>query len=155
MHIVPVKQKVARMFIKAHHRHLPSTVGDLFRVGLKKGTKLIGVCLVGRPVSRALAHWSVCEVSRLCVIEGHKNGCSMLLGAACRIAKEMGYRRIYTYTLPEEGGSSLRGAGWDIDGITKGGYSWNCSKREYGNKKIQKQKIRWKKDLNRKRKGKR
>lgn len=35
----------------------------------------------------------------------------------------MGYRRLVTYTLPAEGGASLRGAGWTCLGRAGGG-SW-------------------------------
>lgn len=47
----------------------------------------------------------------------------MLYGAAWRVAKEMGYRRLITYTLPEEGGASMRAVGWHpVEGI--GGQPW-------------------------------
>jgi hypothetical protein len=40
----------------------------------------------------------------------------MLYGACRRAARAMGYERVITYTLPEEGGSSLRAAGFRLDG---------------------------------------
>ncbi len=39
----------------------------------------------------------------------------MLYGALCRAAKALGYWRIYTYSLPEESGSSLRAVGFVLD----------------------------------------
>ena len=45
----------------------------------------------------------------------------------------MGYRKIITYTLPEEGGASLRGAGWSNDGTTSGGV-WACPKYAHLNR---------------------
>jgi hypothetical protein len=39
----------------------------------------------------------------------------MLYGACRRTAKAMGYQAVYTYTLPEEGGASLRAAGFRLD----------------------------------------
>jgi hypothetical protein len=52
----------------------------------------------------------------------------MLYQAAWRAAKAMGYKRLITYTLPQEGGASLRGAGWKLIG-ERGGGNWNCKSR--------------------------
>ena len=52
--------------------------------------------------------------------DGSRNACSFLYGAAWRAAKAMGYRRIVTYIMPEEGGASLRASGWQLDGHSKG-----------------------------------
>ena len=38
-----------------------------------------------------------------------------------KIARQLGYRKILTYTLPSEGGASLRGAGWMDEGEAGGG----------------------------------
>ena len=40
----------------------------------------------------------------------------------------MGYRKLITYTLPEEGGASLRGAGFKCIGKAGGG-SWSVPSR--------------------------
>lgn len=50
---------------------------------------------------------TVLEINRLCT-DGTRNACSMLYGACCRIAKSMGYRKIITYILSSETGSSLK-----------------------------------------------
>lgn len=86
-----------------------------------------GVCIVGRPVSRHLDNGYTLEVNRCCT-DGVKNGCSMLYGAAWRAAKAMGYTRLITYTLPEEGGASMRATGWKLVGL-KGGGNWNSKSR--------------------------
>ena len=49
----------------------------------------------------------------------------MLYGAAWRAARALGWRKLITYTLPEEGGASLRGAGWKCIGEAGGG-KWSC-----------------------------
>jgi hypothetical protein len=51
------------------------------------------------------------EVTRLCTT-GYPNTCSLLLGAAWRAARAMGYRRMITYTRADEPGTSLRAGGW-------------------------------------------
>ena len=47
----------------------------------------------------------------------------MLYAAAARAAKAMGYRKIITYTLDTEPGTSLRAAGWVCMGRA-GGKRW-------------------------------
>ena len=69
--------------------------------------------------------YMACEVLRCCT-NGHKNACSFLYGACARVAREMGFDMIQTYTLPEEGGASLRASGWECDGIVrKDGVGWS------------------------------
>lgn len=57
-----------------------------------------------------------------------RNACSALYAAAWRVARALGYRRLITYTLPDEGGASLRGAGWRLVGA-RGGGNWNTPSR--------------------------
>ena len=82
----------------------------------------MGVVIAGRPVSRYLDDGLTLEVNRLCTT-GEKNACSMLYAAAARAAKAMGYRKIITYTLDNEPGTSLRAAGWTCMGRA-GGKRW-------------------------------
>lgn len=56
------------------------------------------------------------------------NACSMLYATAWKAAKALGYRRLITYTLPEEGGASLRASGWKLIG-ERGGGNWNVKSR--------------------------
>lgn len=56
--------------------------------------------------------WTL-EVNRTCT-DGTKNANSMLYGACRRATFALGYRKLITYTLPEEGGTSLRAAGWEM-----------------------------------------
>ena len=77
--------------------------------------------MIGRPVARLAGHpRDVAEVTRVAT-DGAANACSILLGAAARAAKALGFRRIQTYTLPEEGGASLRASGWIEEGLAGGG----------------------------------
>jgi hypothetical protein len=81
------------------------------------------------------------EVNRVAT-DGCPNACSALLGAARRAVFAMGYRRIITYTLPEEGGASLRGAGWTCDGDAGGG-AWERTDGERANDHPLGRKHRW------------
>ncbi len=92
-------------FIEQHHRHHGRPAGHCFAIGAARdGTMVVGVAMVGRPVSRMLQDGWTAEVTRLCVLEGERNACSLLYGACWRAARAIGYRRLVTYTLPEEGG---------------------------------------------------
>jgi hypothetical protein len=65
------------------------------------------VAIVGRPVARHLDDGWTREVTRLCT-DSTPNACSKLYGAAWQAAKSLGYIRLITYTLPDEGGASWR-----------------------------------------------
>lgn len=118
----------ANDFVANLHRHHKPVVGHKFSIGVEDGGgQLVGVCIVGRPVARMRDDGSTLEVTRLCT-DGTPNACSMLYGAAARAAFELGYDRIGTYTLPEEGGASLRAAGWRLIG-ERGGGSWSVPSR--------------------------
>jgi len=114
LELQPITLKEAQAFVNQHHRHNVAPVGHKFSIGLNDGEKLIGVCIVGRPVARMLDDGWTAEVLRVCVLDGYKNACSKLYAAAWRAAKAMGYKRLITYTLISEPGTSLKAAGWTI-----------------------------------------
>lgn len=128
LRVVPIHHAEANAFVKLHHRHHKPTVGHKFSVAVadEQGT-VRGVAIVGRPVSRNLDTGWTLEVNRCCT-DGTRNACSMLYQAAWRVARAMGYRKLITYTLPKEGGASLRGAGWKCIGAAGGG-NWNVPSR--------------------------
>lgn len=107
----PFTREEAAEYIRRYHRHHRPPPGDLFRVAANDGAKVVGVLVAGRPVNRVLDDGLTFEVVRCCT-DGTRNACSLLYGAAWRAGKALGYRRGLTYTLPEEGGASLRAAGW-------------------------------------------
>jgi hypothetical protein len=127
LRIVPITQKEAIAFVTEHHRHHKPPRGSLFQVAAADGERIVGVAIVGRPVSRHRQDGWTAEVTRLCT-DGTRNACSKLYGAAWRVARELGYRRLGTYTLPDEGGASLRAAGWRLVGEAGGG-TWSRSDR--------------------------
>lgn len=148
LELCPVTIGEARTFVERHHRHHHAPQSGLFAVAVADSTHpthvIVGVAVVGRPIARAYQDGYTAEVTRCCVLDGFKNACSMLYGAAWRAARALGYRRIITYTLaatcPDcgaavppakngfsicprcdatvipagESGSSLRGAGWKV-----------------------------------------
>lgn len=96
--------------------------GGIFAVAVER--------IVGRPVSRVLDDGDSCEVTRLCT-DGTPNACSKLYGACMRIAREMGYGRIVTYTLDSEGGASLRASGWARDADLPVRRGWDNGRARY------------------------
>jgi hypothetical protein len=120
-------------------------VGHKFSIGCAKDGKLVGVAIVGRPVSRYLDNGETIEVNRLCTT-GEKNACSMLYAAAARAAKAMGYKKIITYTLDTESGVSLRAAGWDCVGIA-GGKRWTGERKPAADLCPPQMKLRYEKQL--------
>jgi len=127
LQLVPVSLRAANTFVAACHRHHKPTTGHKFSIGCQCDGQLVGVVIVGRPVSRYLDDGLTLEVNRLCT-DGTRNACSMLYSAAARAAKAMGYRKIITYTLDSEPGTSLRAAGWTCAGPA-GGFRWTGLRR--------------------------
>lgn len=114
LRIVPVSLADARSFVADHHRHNGPPRGHKFSIGVAAGDTLVGVAIVGRPVSRVIqAEGGTLEVTRVCT-DGTDNACSMLYGACRRAAFALGYDRLITYTQDDEGGSSLRAAGYRV-----------------------------------------
>lgn len=126
MIVTPINLDEANAYVVAHHRHHSPVPGAKFCVAVSDDV-VHGVAIVGRPVARLLDDGWTLEVNRLCT-DGARNACSMLYGAAWRVAKALGYRRLITYTLPEEGGASLRASGWRLVGL-RGGGNWNVPSR--------------------------
>lgn len=108
----PIDFPEAAKFVGLHHRHHNPPVGWKFGVAaLDEAGKIVGVVMVGRPVARFTDDGWTLEVLRCCT-DGTKNACSFLYATAWRAAKALGYRRLVTFTLPQEGGASLRATGW-------------------------------------------
>ena len=119
IHIRPITLREAQDFVRAHHRHNDLPQGHKFSIGLMDGGRLIGVVVAGRPIARANDDGYTAEITRCCVLDGRRNANSKLYAAAMRAAKAMGYRRVLTYTLPEESGASLKAVGFVHDGMTR------------------------------------
>ena len=117
--LCPITLRAARAFIQEHHRHNEPPHGHKFSIGLTENGRLVGVVTVGQPIARAQSDGYTAEVTRCCVLDGQRNANSKLYAAAIRAARAMGYRRIITYTLPEESGASLRAVGFQTDGMTR------------------------------------
>jgi hypothetical protein len=115
IHLRPVTLAEARRFVGTHHRHNLPPVGWKWGVGVSDDAgELVGVAIASRPVARHADDGRTIEVTRTCTT-GEKNANSMLYGAICRAAGALGYEKVITYTLADEPGGSLRGAGFVVD----------------------------------------
>ena len=143
----PITLRGANDFVASFYRHNGRTArnGGRFAISVEADGMLVGVAIVGNPLSATFMDGFTAEVLRVCTSpEAPKNACSMLYGACWRAWRAMGGRRLVTYTLKTESGSSLRGAGWRVvaeAGTDKRGWSMKGPRKWqpiYGQ-----QKLRW------------
>ena len=123
LELVPLTLRVANDFVAEFHRHNGRTSrnGGKFAIGVGTSSLgLVAVAIVGNPLSATYMDGYTAEVLRTCSRpDAPKNCNSILYGACWRAWRAMGGKRLITYTLKTESGSSLRGAGWKILGETK------------------------------------
>ena len=141
----PCDFATAKSFVGIYHRHNKPPAGHKFSIACYDGDKLVGVCMVGRPIGRYLDDGLTLEINRCCT-DGTKNACTMLYGAAQRAAAALGYKRIVTYTLESENGASLRASNWICDGQA-GGTHWTGQRYEQTEMVLGEMKVRWRKEL--------
>lgn len=104
-------------------------MGHKFSVGVAVGETLVGVAIVGRPISRVIAAGGdTLEVIRTAT-DGTPNANSMLYGAARRVAFALGYDRLITYTQDGESGASLRAAGFRVIAQRPARKGWDAPSR--------------------------
>ena len=134
MEIKQITLKEANAYVEALHRHHGPTVGHKWSLAAYKDGQLCGVAIVGRPTGRYLDDGHTLEVTRLCT-DGTRNACSKLYAACARRAKLDGYKKIITFILQSEPGTSLKAAGWTLESAKAGKPKWN--KQRYANKPVQ------------------
>ena len=135
LRLVPVRFSEAAAFVVMWHRHLDPPRGCKFCIGVADEQDVLrGVVIVGRPVARMFDNGQTLEVTRTAT-DGSRNLNSMLYAAAWNVSKNLGYRRLVTYTHSRsfgptccaacehqscslirvgESGSSLRATGWRV-----------------------------------------
>lgn len=139
--VIPCELEDANEFVREHHRHHIPVVGHKFSIAAADDSGIHGVAIIGRPIARGNHDGWTLEVTRVAT-DGTKNCCSILYAAAWRAAKAMGYRKLITYTLKSEPGTSLRAAGWKVIHEVKG-RSWSCKSRPRINKHPLQNKLMW------------
>jgi len=128
--IRPIHLKAAGEYVGEHHRHNIPPVGGKFAVACYDDNRLCGVAVCGRPTARRSDNGRTLEIYRNCT-DGTRNACSKLYGACIRVARDMGYSKVITYTLSSEFGASLRASNFSFDGEA-GKAEWTgARKRNY------------------------
>ena len=145
---VPLTLKEANNFVELHHRHNKKCQGHRFSIGCIKDNEIIGVAICGRPLSRRLDSQFNLEVLRVCIIDpAPKNASSYLYGRAWRIWQAMGGKKIITYTLASESGSSMKAVGWQKVSETKplstNALGWKTRDKRQDQKIYHQLKFRW------------
>lgn len=141
--LVPLPLPTANEFVRRYHRHHRPVQGHKFSLGAVRDETLVGVAIVGRPVSRIRDDGETLEVTRLCT-DGTRNACSFLYGASARACFALGFRRIGTYIMADETGASLKAAGWRWIANTSG-RSWSTPSRPREDKHPLGQRSLWEK----------
>lgn len=112
----------AKAFVIAHHRHHGPPQGYILAIAATHRDKIVGVAIVGRPVSRVMAARGYLEVTRTCTVTWGVN--RELYRRAAQFAP------IITYTMDGETGQSLVAAGWVKEAHRTGRPSdWNSPAR--------------------------
>jgi hypothetical protein len=103
---------------------------------------MIGVAIAGRPLARMLSKLTL-EILRVCVKEDNPGACSMLYARCKRIGQMMGYKKVITYTLESESGSSLKAIGAEVETKVEAN-EWSRKGRKREHQIIYEQtKLRW------------
>lgn len=123
MTVAPCTVGECKRIVKAWHRHLEDVQGGLFAAKVVDDAgATLGAALAGNP-ARVWQHEAKLVISRVATPSAGatRNVCSMLYGALSRAARNLGYREVWTYTLPEEDGASIKAANFKDMGLGKGG----------------------------------
>tara|TARA_R100001510_G_C7480672_1_gene92804 strand:- start:20 stop:475 length:456 start_codon:yes stop_codon:yes gene_type:complete len=144
---VPLTLKEANEFVTKHHRHSKKCRGHRFSLGAVYKNSIVGVTIVGRPINRYLDERFTAEVLRNCVLDDAPKGtCSFLYSRAMKVWQSQGGKKILTYTLETELGSSLKAVNFNVAAKTryfKNGWQNRDNRSPYKPVK----KIRWEKFL--------
>ena len=134
LQIIPYTLRKANDFVAEYHRHNGRTArnGGKFAIGLSFDDEVVGIAIVGNPLSATYMDGFTAEVLRVCTKpDSPKNSNSMLYGACRRIWFDMGGKRLITYTLTYESGISLKASGWTWEKEIKGHGSKTWGKNDH------------------------
>jgi hypothetical protein len=139
---VPITIREARPLLRLWHRRRKTCHAARFALALAGDGTIRGVAFCGNPVAtkaKRIQNGGALEVLRLAV-DGSPNACTRLQAVIDRTARAMGYTSLVTFTDIDEGGASLRAAGWTGPELTRGGTRSNRKNRKSGK---QEPKWRW------------
>jgi hypothetical protein len=149
MKIVPLNLRPANDFVERWHRHSARTSNDggKWAIGMEHDGQLVGVAIVGRPISRTLLLQDphAAELLRLCTSpDAPRNAESKLYARARRIWQLMGGMKLHTYTLQRESGATMRAVGHKGPAAAVKPQQWDRPRRRREEREIYDEpKFRW------------
>ena len=150
--IIPLSLKEANEFVTKYHRHNKKCAGHKFSIGAVYKNEIVGVVIVGRPVARKLDDRFTLEINRNCVLDTAPKGtCSFLYSRAIKIWQTMGGKKIITYTLETESGSSLKAVNFNketTEQTFKKNTGWTTRTNRIWQEVQATPRIRWGKEFN-------
>ena len=146
---IPLTLKDANKFVKEFHRHNKDCRGHRFSIGAIYKDELVGVAIICRPIARKLDQKLIAEVLRNCVKpDAPKGTCSFLYSKAIQVWQVLGGKKIITYTLETEKGSSLKAVSFkDVSKTPVFKYGWTNRKNRILPETQKVRKVRWEKEL--------
>ena len=146
---VPLTLKDANKFVNQYHRHNKDCRGHRFSIGAIYKDELVGVAIIGRPIARKIDQKVIAEVLRNCVKpDAPKGTCSFLYAKAIQAWQVLGGKKIITYTLETEKGSSLKAVSFkDVSKTPVFKYGWTNRKNRILPETQKVRKVRWEKEL--------
>lgn len=119
--VMPMGRDEANAFVGIVHRHAGQVIAHRFALGALVDGKLVGTAVVGNTKARGLHDRYAAEIVRLAT-DGTFNACSFLYGRCRCVWTAMGgdARKLVTYTLVTEPGTSLEAAGYVRVALVKG-----------------------------------
>ena len=146
---IPLTLKDANKFVKEFHRHNKDCRGHRFSIGAIYKDELVGVAIIGRPIARKLDQKLIAEVLRNCVKPAAPKGtCSFLYSKAIQVWQVLGGKKVITYTLETEKGSSLKAVSFkNVSKTPVFKYGWTNRKNRILPETQKVRKVRWEKEL--------
>ena len=141
--IVPITIGDARKWIERHHSHHHAPLGGLCAVAIAEDERVCCVGMLSHPVARKLHEKrTIAEINRVASDGTAPHAASKAIGALSRAAIALGYRRLVSYTLLGEAGTSYRAAGWWPTSVGEGG-DWKRNDGERAPSVQPGAKVRW------------
>ena len=146
---IPLTLKDANKFVNQYHRHNKDCRGHRFSIGAIYKNELVGVAIIGRPIARKIDQKVIAEVLRNCVKpDAPKGTCSFLYAKAIQAWQVLGGKKIITYTLETEKGSSLKAVSFkEVSKTPVFKYGWTNRKNRILPETQKVRKVRWEKEL--------
>lgn len=139
LRVTPLTKRQTDAFVAQHHSHLGPSRLYSWCVGISDDARLCCVATAGQPLAYQLCNGFTIEINRV-ASDGTPHAASMAVAALSRALLAIGYRRLLSYTLLGEAGTTYKAAGWRV---TARSSDLNGMRRPDFNHPLRGEKIRW------------